>query len=378
MQDYLGDLGVLEAAERFYDRPFSDKRELSRYLSGNDAHSQFYPWVLWDADMGGHRLGRRLLGSCLRSGGVDAQIARALLDTRADVYQVTSCEDDVARLERVADGVMLTIEEPVLGNVSAPGELLIARILDMGDAWLLDAVHGCLPAKARRGMVRAARRARKAPVQRQLPMLLAAASRAMHRINHGQPILASPDGGDVVHCTLIFDVAAHRDVAERLDNAVGSGLLQRRGPRYVVADSVSGLAGVALHLSADRLPATTGCRERAEDLRARIIRWLPGLTYRFTVHADLDGLLLLADPWQEPDADAVRRLAEQWLQEYLTAFSDRPQRSLGGITPREAVRTARGRTKVRALLRSVQRFSDAVGTQCEGAVDSILSELAQG
>lgn len=375
VQDFLGDPSVLSAAGRFYDRSFRNKMELSRYLSSNDGHSQFYPWLLWDARLPRRKLGQRLLDGSVRAGGCDGQIADALLMTRADVYQVTRCDADVARLERVADGKIVTVQEPVLGTVSAPGELLVARILDLDGIFLLDAVHACLPAQARLGMLRASRKARRLPVERQLPSLLAASSRAMRRVSAGQPNLHAPDGGDIVHTTLVFDVADAAPVDRRLSEAVESGLLRRRGDGWVIADDVSGLAGVSLRLGGGRLYASTGCAQRAEALRERVAAWLPGVRYRVCVHRDLDGLLV-ADPWDESDVDEVRTLAERWLQEYLTAFSDRPQRTLGWITPREAVRTARGRTKVRELLRSVQRFSDAVGAGCEGAVESILSELA--
>ncbi|GEM_PF-3413539 len=374
VQDYVSDPEVLAAAARFYDRDFATGELLQRYLTSNDGHSQFYPWLLWDAALDRGRLGPRLLSAETRAGGCEAEIAKALLNTRADVYQITRCDDDLATLERVADGALIEVEEPVLATVSAPGELLVARILDLGDQHVLDAVHCCLPPQGRRALVRAARKVRRIPIEEQLPKLIAAAGRAMRRLRMEQPSLVAPDGGAVVQTTLVFTTRDAAAINRRLEEASDRGLLRERRRDFVVAASGADLVGVSLRLSGDRLHATTSCEGRLDRLRERLEAWLPGLTYIATVYRDLDALLA-TDEWHSEEARELRRLGEQWLEEYLSAFNDRPQRTLGGVTPREAVRTARGRTKVRALLRSVQRFSDAVGTDCNGVVDSLWAEL---
>ena len=374
VQDYLTDPHVLEAAERFYDRSFANADALSRHLSAHDGHSQFYPWLLWDAEQPRGRLGRRLLEPTAT--GAEREIVQALLRNRADVYQVAECTEEAATLERVADGRLLRIDEPVLGTVSAPGELLIARILDLGDHHLLDAVHACLPPQGRRGLVRAARRSRRCRAEEQLPLLLAAAGRAMRRLQRAQPSLNAPDGGPVTQTTLVFEMRDPAAISARFHSAVASGLLRDQGSRWLVINSRSDLTGVTLRLSGRRLHATTSCSERADRLRQRLQAWLPELRYIAAVHRDLDALLM-AEHWRDEEMVELRRLGEQWLEEYLTAFKDRPQRTLGGRTPREAVRTVRGRDKVHALLRSVQRFSDAVGTDCSPMVDMIWDELSQ-
>lgn len=371
-QDYLSDPEVIAAAERFYDRPFASGEALSRHLNAHDGHSQFFPWLLWDAEQPRGRLGRRLLG--MSSSGAELEILDALLRTRADVFQVASCDEDSATLERVADGLLVHIDEPVLGTVSAPGELLVARILDLGDHHLLDAVHACLPPQGRRGLVRAARRARRVRIDEQLPILLAAAGRAMRRLQREQPTLHAPDGGPVVQTTLVFAVESRERIEKKLQDAEETGVLRRADGHWIVVSSTSDLAGVTLRLTGERLHASTSREDRTTRLRDRLIGWLPGLRYQAAVHRDLDALLC-TEHWRREEIVELRRLGEQWLQEYLTAFKDRPQQTLGGRTPREAVRTVRGRDKVHALLRSVQRFSDAVGTDCAGVVDSIWDEL---
>ena len=374
VQDYLTDPDVLSAGERFYDRPFISGEALSRHLCSLDDHSQFYPWLLWDADHPRGRLGRRLLGDS--STGAEREVLDALLRTRADVYQVVSTSEESAVLERLADGRVIEVAEPVLGTVSARNELLVARILDLGDHHLLDAVHACLPPQGRRGLIRAARRARRVGIDGQLPMLLAAASRAMGRLQRQQPTLNAPDGGPVTQTTLVFDVLDHPTVAGRLAQAERRGELRCSQGRWVVVKSNANLVGVTLRLTEQRLHATTSCQDRTETLRKRLGQWLPELRYTAAVHRDLDALLT-ADYWRKDEVFELRRLGEQWLEEYLTAFKDRPQHSLGGRTPREAVRTVRGRGKVHALLRSAQRFSDAVGADAAGAIDSLWNELSQ-
>ena len=373
VQDYLTDPEVLIAAERFYDRSFANGEALSRHLSAHDGHSQFYPWLLWDAEQPRGRLGRRLLGDS--SSGTEREIVNGLLAARAEVYQVAACCEDAATLERVADGALIEIVEPVLGTVSAPGELLIARILDLGDRHLLDAVHACLPPQGRRGLVRAARRARRSRIDERLPLLLAAASRAMRRLEKEQPTLNAPDGGPVIQTTLVFDVCDRDAVAARFERAEQTGLLRRSQQRWLVVNNDSDLAGVTLRLTNGRLHATTSRKDRTDRLRERLTTWLPEASYRAALHRDLDALLV-AEHWRDEEFSELRRLGEQWLEEYLTAFKDRPQHILGGQTPREAVRTVRGRDEVHALLRSVRRFSDAVGTDCDGIVDSIWTELS--
>ena len=69
------------------------------------------------------------------------------------------------------------------------------------------------------------------------------------------------------------------------------------------------------------------------------------------------------------------RLAQDWVDEYLSRFQDTPQRSLGDITPREAAQTRAGRTKVLKMLRSLERFSEAAGIEYHTQLETILRDL---
>ncbi len=369
VQDRLEDKSVVAAASRFFKRNFATGSDLSLYLQDLDAHSQFFPWLLWDAGLASDRLGARLVQ---RSSGVRGELLQALLDTSPDVYQVRHCTARTTLLERVSDGTLVGLEEPVLHTVLAQNELLVARVLDLGDCRLLDAVHACLPASARRGMVRAARRAANAPDEERLPRLMEAADRAMSRVLSVDSRLTAPDGAAIMRATAVFVVDEPRVVRAGLATAVQQGLLAERGhDRWIVTSPTIGHAGATLQLRGDRLLASTSSLDRSDDLAERLERRLPGLRRSVSLLRDLDGLL--GDDGMSPAE--VRRLAQDWLDEYLTSFEDTPQRSLGGITPRQAMATSHGRTQVKSILRSVQRFSDVAGAHVPKPVSLIWSGL---
>lgn len=369
VQDHLAAPAVLAAAGRFFDRCFEDEEQLALYLQDADAHSQFYPWLLWDADVSEDRLGRILVGA---TSGIRLELLQSLIDTPADVYQVRRATAERTTLERVTDGMLVSLNEPVLPTVLAVDELLVARVLNLGDCQLLDAVHACLPTSARRGLVRAARKAERLPDERRLPMLLRAADRAMARSLRKDARLTAPDGAPIMRATTLFRVADPKQVREGMDYAAARGLLIGDGPQQWRVTSPSlGHAGATLQLRGTRLLASTSSLERADALAELLQARIPGLERSISVLQDLDGLL--GEDGRSPRE--VRRLAQAWIDEYLTSFEDTPQRSLGGITPRQAMATSRGRTQVRNMLRSVQRFGDVAGAHVAKPVNVIWSSL---
>ncbi len=377
VQERLSQPEVLKAAERFFERRFDDGEQLSRWLREREAHTQFHPWLLWDARLGNGRMGARLLRDQLRAGGAEREVAEALLATEATVYQVIGTNEHSTVVERVADGRCLALDEPVLQAVSTQGELLVARILDLGDCHLLDAVHACLPPAGRRAMVRAARKVITLPVERRLPKLLAASSRAMRRLVGDLSPLTGPEGEPLVRATLIFE-GRDRETVDRLMRtaSVRGDLLQRNQGRYVIANSSFGHVGASLRTVGSRLHVTTSSVNRLERIRADLEASLPDLRYRLTLLRDLNALLS-TDLGEGSGHAELARLTQDWVEEYLSRFQDTPQRTLDDMTPREAVRTRRGRDKVLAMLRSVERVSKTVGADCRTQMDTILSELAR-
>lgn len=377
VQERLGHREVLRGAGRFFKREFRSGAELSSYLRDRDAHTQFHPWLLWDARLEGGKMGARLLRGLLRRGGPDREVCQALLDAAPTVYQVVGNGELSTVLERVTDGQCIAIEEPVLQAVSTPGELLVARILDLGDCHLLDAVHTCLPPGARRAMVRAARSCEKRPVDEHLPRLLAAASRAMDRLCRDLTPLTDPDGQPMMRATLLFETDDAEALLQALVEAAGRGELYVRGPRrYVIAQQGIGHPGVSLRLTGSRLYVATSTIDRIDALVEDVLAALPGLRYCMALYRDLDALLDTED-LEEDRHGELARLAQDWVDEYLSRFQDTPQRTLGDLTPREAVRTPRGRDKVLAMLQTVERFSQTVGADCRSQMDSLLHELGR-
>jgi len=377
VQDRLNQADVLEAAGRFFDRRFEDGEELSRWLREREAHTQFHPWLLWDARLATGRMGARLLRSQLASGGADREVAEALLATEATVYQVIGTNEHSTVVERVADGRCLALDEPVLQAVSTQGELLVARILDLGDCHLLDAVHACLPPAGRRAMVRAARKVTTLPAEDRLPKLLAAASRAMRRLVDDLSPLTGPEGEPLVRATLVFEGTDRETVGRLMGAAAQRGdLLRRRPGHYVIARQSFGHVGASLRTVGRRLHVTTSSVSRLERIRTDLEAALPELRYRLTLLRDLNALLG-ADLEEGRGHEELARLTQEWVEEYLSRFQDTPQRTLDDMTPREAVRTRRGRDKVLAMLRSVERVSETVGADCRSQMDTILNELGR-
>ncbi len=371
VQDRLDDASVLTAAGRFFATDFRDGDELGKWLQDRDAHSQFFPWLLWDAGPREQRLGARVVVGGGPMGPARAELLDVLLDSPADVFQVVRSTDSCTTVERVRDSQLIALEEPVLHAVVGVGELLVARVLDLGDCHLLDAVHACLPITGRRGMVRAARKAAQLPSEQRLPLLMAAGQRAMARAWRHESRLKDPDGAPIMRVTTRFAIEDETAVARALEHTATEGLLRRRARGvWVVSNPSLGHVGATLRLRAGRLMTSTSSVPRADTLAGRLERQLPGLRREMTVLRDLDGVL-----GEEGHGHAeVRRLAQDWVEEYLAGFEDTPHKSLGGITPREAMRTSRGRSKVRDMLQSVQRFGDAAGADTPG-VDHIWSKL---
>ena len=371
-QDRLGEVPVLAAASRFFGRRFRAEQALETYLSDRDAHSQFFPWLLWDAELPGGPLGSRLRKTY--DAGAEREVLEALLAARPDVFQVVGLGAKSTVLERVADGRCHAVSEPVLQAVAAQGELFVARVLECGDCCLLDAVHASLPGAARRALVRAARRKVEAKAEMRLPQLLSASRRAVERI--AMPELPWQGSGALLRATHVFDVSDKRKLVATLKGAVQSGELQAQSAsRFVVADEQFGPVGAVLRISGERLYAATSSSLKTHALRRALEGTLGSLTYSCTLYRDLDALLdpRLRDRWA---AGELRSIAQDWVDECIATFRDTPHDWLGGVTPREAVRTPAGRLQVRAWLRAVERVSEVAGPGYRSALQSIWRELA--
>lgn len=379
------DAEVLAAAGRFFGRqPFASGEALHFWLDEHDAHPQFLPWLLWDAGLttgpGEADLTRRLRRAC--TSPVERTVLKALRATQADVYTVTAVDQKITTMRRLRDGQMLAVHEPVLRAMAAPGEIFVARVVEIGKVQLLDAVHASLPTQCHEGMLRAAKRAETLPVEQKLPSLLRAASKGLEKIQPDRPQPGTASAR--LHWTLAFSIDNTERVLEVLRRAVQEGRLARLSPkRFAVLDGTLGPIGATVRVSGTRLYAATSAPGAKVQARAAAVQGLrDGLAQlldlqpQATLVRDLEPLFnpRRRNKWTSSELQSVAR---EWIGECLTGFQDTAQPWLDGATPREAVRTADGRLRVRAWLHHVEQVSEVAGPGYNGAVQRLWKELAE-
>jgi hypothetical protein len=377
VQDVLDRRDVLAAAERFFARNFADAEALANYLRRRDAHSQFYPWLLWDAELRGGKLGRKILRKRLELGRDDAELLVALEGSSPDAYQIVAAGAGDTLLERIADGLQFSVTEPVLDAVATVGDILIGRVLALQVCNLLDAVHIVLPSDARLALLRAGRKAARLPREQRLPTLMTASFRALARLDRPMPPLCAPEGGPVIRATIAFDVAPGQELALTLERLCRDDVLAREpNGDYRVVGAALGALGARLYTRRGRLHAATRSVARAERLRVSLPALLPQLSPRLTVVCDLSALH--ADESLDFDeSPSVAAMTRDWVDEYLHDLGDRPLAALGGATPRQAVKSPAGRTRVKALLRALEPLTEIAGPDCRLSLDHFWRSLAQ-
>lgn len=372
------DAEVLEAAGRFFARePFTSADTLQVWLDDHDAHAQFLPWLLWDAEADAavpsrNSLSRRLARQ-FRS-GPEKTVLKALALTRPDVYAVVAVDGKTTTMERLRDRSLVVVHEPVLRSMAAIGEVFVARVVEVGGLHLLDAVHASLPAICRPAMLRIAKRLDTLPAERRLPTLLSAASRSLSRVRPTPARLPGPAGR--MRWTMVFAVDDVLRVQEALKRATQDGQLARLAPnRFAVLDPTLGPIGATLRLSGPRFFAATSAPGGVNRLRSGLPP-LIGLQPQATLVRDLEPLFD-ARRRSEWSSSELQSVAREWMGECLTAFQDTAQPWLDGATPREAVRTADGRIRVKAWLSHVEIVGEVAGPGYNTAVQRLWRELAE-
>ena len=373
------DAEVLVAAGRFFGRDaFASADTLQHWLDEHDAHAQFLPWLLWDANGGAdaidvpqHQLVKRLRRQ-FRS-GPEKTVLKALCATRPDVYAVAAVDGKTTTMERLRDRVEIVVHEPVLRSMAAVGEVFVARVVEVAGLHLLDAVHASLPAICRPAMLRIAKRLEAMPSERRLPTLLNAASRSLNRVRPTPARFAGPAGR--MRWTMVFAVDDAERVQEALRRATLEGQLARLAPnRFAVLDPTLGPIGATLRLSGTRFFAATSAPGGVTRLRSGLPP-LIGLEPQATLVRDLEPLFD-ARRRSEWSSSELQSVAREWMGECLTAFQDTAQPWLDGATPREAVRTADGRIRVKAWLSHVEVVGEVAGPGYNTAVQRLWRELA--
>jgi hypothetical protein len=373
------DAEVRIAAGRFFGRqPFSDADALQTWLDEQDAHAQFLPWLLWDAEADTAQPGTSLLARRLRRAfrsGPERTVLNALMATRPDLYEVVAVEGKTTRMARLLDQAQFVVHEPVLRGMAAVGEVFVARVIDVAGVHLLDAVHASMPASCRPTMLRVAKRVATLPSERRLPSLLRAASRSLNRINPETTRLVGPAAR--TRWTMVFAIAGDAALHDTLRHATHDGRLARvSSTRYAVLDPTLGPIGATLRLAPGRLFAATSAPGGIEVLRTALPALL-GVAPQATLVRDLEPLFDVRRR-KEWSSSELRSVAREWMGECLTAFQDTAQPWLDGATPREAVRTPDGRVRVKAWLRHVEMVGEVAGPGYTTAVQRLWRELADG
>lgn len=352
-QDSLDDADVQRAAETFFVRRIASTDELARLLVDDDADVQFFPWLLWDCDMPGGPLGKRL--PMKGRPASEREVHQALLACPPSIWRMDAIDGALATLTCLADGTRAEVVEPMLQGGPPSGEVLVARVLNLGDVALLDAVHAALPMRCAPSLSAAAQLAMADPRPSQLRRLLKAAARAALELRPTLPKALAQAG---LRTTLVLRHGGEAATLELCRRAVADGLLEALGPRRF-AFTAAGAAprGAVLRLHRERVHASTIRPERLQDLQQAICEILPQATLTMTMHRDLTPLFNRRGRAQ-PKSPEVRALANDWMCEALAGFTDTPLDLLDGQTPRQAALSERGRVRVGAWLRDVQTLAE--------------------
>lgn len=247
---------IVSAASRFFRRQLRSGRDVEDLLFELDCEAQFIPWVLWDAQIDDNGALGRVLAAKARNRET-REILAALLSCRPEVWRFDAVHGDTAKLTRLRDGRTAEITEPALAFGAVGGELMIARVADLGDLQLLDAVHETLPARCEPTMKKAAVRVARLQPEAQLHALRRAALMAVT----DPETKANPRTrkGHKAWISWVFavDLACVLPAVER---AIAAGILAPGGPRswQLTAENGELLACTVaihrgrLHLSAPR------------------------------------------------------------------------------------------------------------------------------
>jgi hypothetical protein len=118
-------------------------------------------------------------------------------------------------------------------------------------------------------------------------------------------------------------------------------------------------------LSATSLALETNSRERADALRARV-EAACGERVRYRARQHTDPLSKRAprragDAKPAPPPPEVQQVMLEFKRRHYADWIDQPVPALGGQTPREAVRNARGRDAVDVLLKEIENHEQRAG-----------------
>jgi hypothetical protein len=307
---------------------------------------------------------------------------------------------------------LLSYEERCVREASASQTLvvrdaLLARVVDHDGVSLLCGVHprplspvdAAEVVRRARGRLRRKRavpveRLRDEPFGRYLIRRWEEAVEEFDRCAEIPPELQNTDGDLLLLTIDHFEIepAARADVESRLAGMEGveaegaEGDAERDGSAYVFlsagnhmqASWGNTLIGRA-RLEGRLLRLETNSRERADTLRARVEAACGGLL-RHRAREHSDPLSSRAGPAaaSSPPEDAPPEVQQQLLdlkRRHYAEWPDHALPALGGLSPREAVGTARGREAVDVLLKDMENHEQHISGQNAFDFGSLRREL---
>jgi hypothetical protein len=205
---------------------------------------------------------------------------------------------------------------------------------------------------------------------------------------HVPPRLANLDGDELLLTTDVFGFppARRAEVGWRLKTVEGveqpeedeSTLVFLRGARSARETDDRTVLGTAT-LGTGELRVETNSVERADALRSRVEMACQGLI----VHERRDHPDPLAprivrssdDPVEVEESASAREVARAFKHRHYQEWADHPLPALNGKTPREAIRTASGRSVVETLLKHFENHEEHAPPDVRFDFNSIRREL---
>jgi hypothetical protein len=323
--------------------------------------------------------GQRYVDHYLHRHGARLKLAEtkaltALRDAWFSAFEVQEIQTDVGlQLLDLITEESIFVHEKLGTHDLVKFEVILAWVVSIGGRFILTGGGSKVPRMHKDAVLKAMRaaltRAKKdrpdAPVRTLMPDTAGPAHRAMARAfkNQVPPKLVTMDGEDICFSEAIFDITdavavkeklgAHPDIDEGEDDYIW---VDRKGRRQ--------LGPGPLHLGTitvteGRLKLETKSRERIERGKLFLLDLLGDLAkHRLDTYKDLDVALAehaargtSAAPENTIPPELQAALLSSFMQDRLMQWIDEEIPALDGKTPREAVRTKRGREQVVELLK---------------------------
>ena len=348
------------------------------------------PWGVYEARVDGQRIvdvfvaerDRRLTGE-------ERDWLASQRSARLSVWEITSCEPGVAVVVRsLLTGETRRVMEVRGSRTLVARDAVLARVADYrGASYFCGIFPRLLPPDSAVEIVKAIKRRAKekgasleTPGEELALAMVRAWAKAVRKADEeaARPKkLVNTDGEAFLFTTdhFAFDVAAQAEIEAKLRELEG---VQGPDEGDEEREYTFVKAGNAMHRHWDntvigrvvvapgRLRLETNSVERADTLRWRIERACAGLVrHRLRDHADPTsdarpkGRVAEAP---EPPPEALEALSELKARHYAQ-WLDEPVPALSGKTPREAVRSKKGRAQVDVLLRTMENSEQRMGAQ---------------